>query len=98
LLDPKLIKFQFQVSTISRGYDAEYFTKYPAGLFPCTFKAGPQKLRKSYLSARALDCKDLHRRQDRRHKNYFVEMNLPMMKDSVPFRKFAGLRRRQPLP
>src|SRR3984957_1132615 len=30
LLDPKLIKFQFQVSTISRGYDAaEYFTKYP---------------------------------------------------------------------
>ena len=30
LLDPKLIAFQFQVSTISRGYDAaEYFTKYP---------------------------------------------------------------------
>ena len=30
LLDPKLVKFQFQVSTISRGYDAaEYFTKYP---------------------------------------------------------------------
>src|SRR5271168_5555756 len=29
-LDPKLVKFQFQVSTISRGYDAaEYFTKYP---------------------------------------------------------------------
>ena len=31
LLDPKLVKFQFQVSTISQGYDAvEYFTKYPA--------------------------------------------------------------------
>src|SRR5438445_3421054 len=30
LLDPKLVKSQFQVSTISRGYDAaEYFTKYP---------------------------------------------------------------------
>src|ERR1700728_1457717 len=30
LLDPKLVKFQFQVSPISRGYDAaEYFTKYP---------------------------------------------------------------------
>src|SRR6202034_3892974 len=30
LLDPKLVKFQFQVSTISRGFDAaEYFTKYP---------------------------------------------------------------------
>src|SRR6202041_1724092 len=30
LLDPKFVKFQFQVSTISNGYDAaEYFTKYP---------------------------------------------------------------------
>ena len=30
LLDPKLVKFQFQVCTIDRGYDAaEYFTKYP---------------------------------------------------------------------
>ena len=30
LLDPKLVKFQFQVSTISEGYDAaQYFTKYP---------------------------------------------------------------------
>jgi sugar phosphate isomerase/epimerase len=34
LLDPKLVKFQFQVSTISHGYDAaEYFTKYPGRLF-----------------------------------------------------------------
>src|SRR5438045_6262710 len=30
LLDPNLVKFQFQVSTISRGYDAAaYFAKYP---------------------------------------------------------------------
>src|SRR5438477_11393489 len=30
LLDPKLVKFQFLVSTISQGYDAaQYFTKYP---------------------------------------------------------------------
>jgi len=29
LLDPKLVKFQFQMSTISQGFDAaEYFTKY----------------------------------------------------------------------
>ncbi len=28
--DPKLVKFQFQVSTIADGYDAaQYFTKYP---------------------------------------------------------------------
>jgi sugar phosphate isomerase/epimerase len=30
LLDPKLVKFQFQMSTIGRGFiAAEYFTKYP---------------------------------------------------------------------
>src|SRR5215469_15677880 len=30
ILDPQLVKFQFQVSTVSRGYDAaEYFNKYP---------------------------------------------------------------------
>jgi sugar phosphate isomerase/epimerase len=30
LLDPKLVKFQYQMSTISRGFIAdEYFTKYP---------------------------------------------------------------------
>ena len=30
LLDPKLVKFQFQMSTIGRGFIAhEYFTKYP---------------------------------------------------------------------
>jgi len=30
LLDPKLVKFQFQMSTISQGFvAAEYFTKYP---------------------------------------------------------------------
>ena len=30
LLDPKLVKFQFQMSTISRGFVAhEYFAKYP---------------------------------------------------------------------
>jgi sugar phosphate isomerase/epimerase len=30
LLDPKLVKFQFQMSTIGQGFEAdEYFTKYP---------------------------------------------------------------------
>ena len=34
MLDPKLVKFQFQVSTISNGYDAaEYFTKYAGRFF-----------------------------------------------------------------
>ena len=34
LLDPKLVKFQFQMSTISRGFVAhEYFTKYPGRFY-----------------------------------------------------------------
>jgi sugar phosphate isomerase/epimerase len=34
LLDPKLVKFQFQMSTISQGFIAhEYFTKYPGRFF-----------------------------------------------------------------
>jgi sugar phosphate isomerase/epimerase len=34
LLDPKLVKFQFQMSTISQGFvAADYFTKYPGRFF-----------------------------------------------------------------
>jgi sugar phosphate isomerase/epimerase len=34
LLDPMLVKFQFQMSTISQGLVAsEYFTKYPGRFF-----------------------------------------------------------------
>src|SRR4029078_1361907 len=34
LLDPALVKFQFQMSTISRGFVAhEYFAKYPGRFF-----------------------------------------------------------------
>jgi sugar phosphate isomerase/epimerase len=34
LLDPALVKFQFQMSTISQGLVAhEYFTKYPGRFF-----------------------------------------------------------------
>src|SRR5207253_7254672 len=34
LLDPKLVKFQFQMSTASRGFiAADYFTRYPGRFF-----------------------------------------------------------------
>ena len=34
LLDPKLVKFQFQMSTITAGFvAADYFTKYPGRFF-----------------------------------------------------------------
>src|SRR2546429_7360557 len=48
LLDPQLVKFQFQVSTISRGYDAaQYFTNYPGRFMSMHVKAGQPMPRKS---------------------------------------------------
>ncbi len=88
LLDPKLVKFQFQLSTISQGYDApEYFTKYPGHFismhvqdwFPTAHKQvavgqGSLDWKKIFTTAKTAGVK-----------NYFVEMNLDLMKASVPF-------------
>src|SRR5271157_11007 len=47
LLDPKLVKFQFQVSTISQGYDAaEYFTKHPGRFISMHVQGWSAKTRK----------------------------------------------------
>ena len=53
LLDPKLVKFQFQVSTISQGYDAaQYFMKYPGRFFSMHVQGWSARTRKSEASAR----------------------------------------------
>jgi sugar phosphate isomerase/epimerase len=88
LLDPELTTFQFQVSTISRGYDAaEYFTKYPGrfiSLHAQDWSAASQKTvalgqgdlnwKKIFNAAKAGGIK-----------NYFVELNLDAMRASVPY-------------
>ena len=39
LLDPKLVKFQFQMSTITDGLvAADYFRPYPGRFFSCTYR------------------------------------------------------------
>ena len=54
LLDPKLVKFQFQVSTISHGYDAaEYFTKYPGRFVSMHVQDWSRKRRRRWRWARA---------------------------------------------
>jgi len=88
LLDPKLIKFQFQVSTISRGYDAaEYFTKYPGRFISMHAQGWSSETRKIVpVGQGTLDWRKIFTAAKTGGiKNYFVEMNLPMMKDSVPF-------------
>ncbi|MGC2404216.1 MAG: TIM barrel protein, partial [Acidobacteriaceae bacterium] len=88
LLDPKLVKFQFQCSTINKGYDpVAYFTKYPGRFISMhvqDWSAAQHKMvaagqgdydwKKIFTAAKVGGVK-----------NYFVEMNLDAMKASVPY-------------
>jgi sugar phosphate isomerase/epimerase len=88
LLDPKLVKFQFQVSTISRGYDAaEYFTKYPGRFMSMHVQGWSADTKKIMpVGHDTLDWKKIFAAAKTGGiKNYFVEMNLEMMKASVPY-------------
>jgi len=88
LLDPKLVKFQFQVSTISRGYDAaEYFTKYPGRFMSMHVQGWSAESKKIMpVGQDTLDWpKIFTAAKTGGIKNYFVEMNLDMMKASVPY-------------
>jgi sugar phosphate isomerase/epimerase len=88
LLDPKLVKFQFQVSTISNGYDAaEYFMKYP-GRFISMHVQGWSAATKKIMPVGqdTLDWKKIFTAAKTGGiKNYFVEMNLEMMRASLPY-------------
>jgi sugar phosphate isomerase/epimerase len=88
LLDPKLVKFQFQVSTISQGFDAaEYFNKYP-GRFVSMHVQGWSAPEKKIVPVGkdTLDWKKIFTAAKTGGiKNYFVEMKLEMMKESVPY-------------
>src|SRR2546426_342571 len=88
LLDPKLVKFQFQVSTISEGYDAaEYFTKYPGRFFSMHVQGWSAQTKKIMpVGQDTLDWKKIFTAAKTAGvKNYFVEMNLDLMKASVPY-------------
>jgi sugar phosphate isomerase/epimerase len=88
LLDPKLVKFQFQVSTISRGYDAaEYFMKYPGRFVSMHVQDWSSETKKTMAVGQGtLDWKKIFTAAKTGGvKNYFVEMNLDLMKESVPY-------------
>ena len=88
LLDPKLVKFQFQVSTINRGYDAaEYFDKYPGRFISMHVQGWSAETRKiTAVGQGTLDWKKIFTAAKTGGiKNYFVEMNLELMKASVPY-------------
>jgi len=88
LLDPKLVKFQFQISTISQGFDAaEYFTKYPDRFISMHVQGWSTQTKKIMpVGQDSLDWKKIFTAAKTGGiQNYFVEMNLEMMKASVPY-------------
>jgi sugar phosphate isomerase/epimerase len=88
LLDPKLVKFQFQVSTISKGFDAaEYFNKYPGRFISMHVQGWSNSTKKiAPVGQDDLDWKKIFTAAKVGGiKNYFVEMNLEFMKTSVPY-------------
>ena len=88
LLDPKLVKFQFQVSTISHGFvAAEYFTKYPGRFFSMHVQGWSAATEKQMpVGQDSLDWKKIFTAAKTGGiKNYFVEMDLELMKASVPY-------------
>ena len=88
LLDPKLVKFQFQISTVSRGYDAaEYFTKYPGRFFSMHVQgwSAPEK-KIVAVGQDSLDWKKIFTTAKVAGvETYFVEMKLELMRESVPY-------------
>jgi sugar phosphate isomerase/epimerase len=88
VFDPKLVKLQFQVAVISLGYDADkYFTKYP-GRFVSMHLVdwSPAEKKQVAVGQGSIDMKKLFEAakiggiQD-----YFLEMELDLMKASVPY-------------
>lgn len=88
LLDPKFVKFQFQVSTIRDGFDAaEYFTKYPGRFVSMHVQGWSAKTKRIVaVGEGTLDWKKIFTAAKTGGiQNYFVEMDLPLMKESVPY-------------
>jgi sugar phosphate isomerase/epimerase len=94
LLDPTLVKFQFQMSTISLGFIAhEYFTKYPGRFFSmhvqdvdlnATPPAGQGRGVQVPVGRGAIDwARTFTAAKVGGVKNYFVEQNMELTKESV---------------
>lgn len=88
VFDPKLVKMQFQTAVISLGYSAApYLRKYP-GRFLSMHLAdwSAEEKKQVALGKGVIDWKDLFAaaRTAGVH-NYFVEMNMDLMRASVPY-------------
>jgi sugar phosphate isomerase/epimerase len=99
LLDPKLVKFQFQMSTIAAGLVAhEYFTKYPGRFFSIHIQdvdlkqTGPNgRPVQTSVGKGSIDWeKTFAAAKAAGVKNYFVEQSMELTKASVAALKSMG--------
>ena len=90
LLDPKLVKFQFQMSTIRDGFDAtEYFLKYPGRFISMHLQDWNAETRALVAVGKgSIDWKKVFTAAKTGGvKNYFIEQNWEMTKEGVAFLK-----------
>jgi len=90
LLDPKLVKFQFQMSTIRNGFDAaEYFLKYPGRFISMHLQDWNAETKTlTSVGKGSIDWKKVFSAAKTGGvKNYFVEQNMEMTKEGVAFLK-----------
>lgn len=94
LLDPKLVKFQFQMSTIAQGLiAADYFTKHPGRFFSMHIQdidmnapvpEGSRGRPQTSVGKGSIDwAKTFQAAKTGGVKNYFVEQNMELTKASV---------------
>jgi sugar phosphate isomerase/epimerase len=94
LLDPKLVKFQFQMSTIGQGLvAAEYFTRHPGRFFSMHIQdidmnapipEGGRGRPQTSVGKGSIDwAKTFQAARTGGVKNYFVEQNMELTKASV---------------
>jgi sugar phosphate isomerase/epimerase len=89
-LDPKLVKFQFQMSTIQDGLvAADYFTRYPGRFYSMHLQGWDARTRKIVAVGKgSIDWKTTFAAAKTAGvRNYFVEQNMEMTRDSVAFLK-----------
>jgi sugar phosphate isomerase/epimerase len=87
-LDAKLVKMQFQVAVVNLGFQAAtYLTKYPGRFISLHLADWSSAEKKSVpVGKGVVDWKKLFSvAKTGGVKNYFVEMDLDAMKESVPF-------------
>src|SRR5262249_24183949 len=88
VLDPKLVRMQFQVSVISLGFEAAtYMTKYPGRFLSLHLQDWSATEKKQVaIGQGSVDWKKLFSAAKAGGvKNYFVEMNMEAMKASYPY-------------